>query len=181
MLELNNYKAISVGCRIGKIIEKGMQCQLLDYLVKHDFISVDQSAHLRNYSPQTCLYKVTGGWFSNINGDLITAICFLDIHKCFHTINHDNYIGKLEKYRILDKELPWFSYYICNRRHVVSCNGNLCNKEIATIGVPHGSTLCPLLFLIQLNDIIPYVIWITTKVLVTKSSILCTHAFASAG
>ena len=88
MLSINNYRPISVGCHVVRIVEKGIQSQLLDYLVSHDFISVDQSAYLRKISPQTCLHKIIDDWLSNLNDDLITAICFLDIQKCFDTIDH---------------------------------------------------------------------------------------------
>ena len=140
-------------------MEKGIQTQLLDYLVSrsHDFISVDQSAYLRNHSPQTCLHKVIDDWLVNLNDDLITAICFLDIQKCFDTIDHDVLKSKLKMYGIMENELKWFTSYMTNRKQLVICNGKSSREYNITIGVPQGSILGPALFLLYVNDITQHV------------------------
>ena len=62
-------------------MEKLINIQLLDYLAGHDFISIDQSAYLKNQSTQTSLHRVIDDWLENMNEGLLTGACFLDIRN----------------------------------------------------------------------------------------------------
>ncbi len=65
-----------------------IQAQKLKYFIKHDFISIDQFAFEKNHSTLICLYCVVDDWLEAINESEIVGICFLDIQKCFDSINH---------------------------------------------------------------------------------------------
>jgi hypothetical protein len=156
--EPGNYRPISVICHIAKIMEKIIHAQLIKYLTIHDFISIDQSAYLKNHSTQTSLHRVIDDWLENINEGLLTGACFLDIQKCFDTIDHDLLLAKLECYGIKDNELNWFHSYLSRRSQRVLSNGSLSKACDLQIGVPQGSILGPLLFLLYVNDIGNFVI-----------------------
>mgnify|MGYP000235322899 CR=1 FL=1 len=111
----SNYRPISIVCHIAKAMEKQIQKQLLTYLVRHNFISTDQSAFIRNHSTQTSLHKVIDDWLHNVNDGLITGVCSLDLHKCFDSINHNTLIKKLQKYGIKGAECSWFKSYLKGR------------------------------------------------------------------
>ena len=151
--EYNNYRPIAIIAHIAKIFERNIQRQLMHYMVINDFINIDQSAYREHHSTQTSILRITDDFIDNICDKLLTGVCLLDIKKCFDTISHVILKKKLSYYGIVDKELLWFSNYLLNRPQMVSVNGKVSSKNIVNIGVPQGTVLTPLLFMIFANDI----------------------------
>lgn len=134
-----NYRPISVIGHVAKIIEQIICSQLILYLEKHKFISPDQSAYLKQHSTQTSLHRVFDDWLENVNEDLITGACLLDISKCFDTIDHTLLLKKLDMFGIRNNEQRWFSSYLQNRRQSVFCHNKLSKSLNVESGVPQGS------------------------------------------
>jgi exonuclease III len=156
--EHGNYRPISIICHIGKIMEREIYKQFLHYLTEHAFISIDQSAYLKHHSTQTSLHRVVDDWLENMNNGQITGLCFLDIQKCFDTIDHELLLSKLKCYGIKNNELTWFTSYLSDRKQKVRCNGDISSELDISIGVPQGSVLGPFLFLLFANDLGSFVL-----------------------
>ena len=86
------------------------------------------------------------------NGEYVLGL-FLDFSKAFDTVNHDILFTKLEHYGIRGTALNWFHSYLSSREQFVEFNGTASSKQYITCGVPQGSILGPLLFLLYINDL----------------------------
>ena len=153
ILNESNYRPISVIGHIVKLTESEVKDQLVNYLEEHHLLTVDQSAYLKNHSTTTCLHKVIGEWQELIDDGEMIGACFLDISKCFDSIDHKILGTKLQKYGIKDNELNWFDNYLSGRTQKVICNNQLSKTCKMSIGVPQGSILGPILFLLFINDL----------------------------
>ena len=88
-------------------------------------------------------------WYANMDKGKLNGVVFLDIRKAFDSINHNILLEKLEtQFGISNNELKWFKSYLMNREQVCAINGHLSSPQKIVCGVPQGSILGPLLFLL---------------------------------
>ena len=94
-----------------KIFEKQVHKQLIEYLEAHAFITPYQSAYLKKHSTVTYLHRVVDDLCENIDDGDLCGVCFLDIEKCFDSINHKILLQKLKYYGVDTISLEWFQNY----------------------------------------------------------------------
>ena len=105
----------------------------------------------KNNSTTFALIEITEEIKETIDNKKYGCGIFIDLRKAFDTVNHDILLKKLEHYGIRGNALKWFRSYLTNRKQYVSLNGECSESKHITCGVPQGSCLGPLLFLIYIN------------------------------
>ena len=118
---------------------------------KHLFI--DQYGFRNLQSVVSCFLNCTNDWYVNIDKGKFTAMIFIDLKKAFDTVDHQILLNKMHNYGIDGLEHQWFSSYLDNCRQFCKVKGVCSDPADISIGVPQGSCLRPLLFLIYISDL----------------------------
>ena len=151
-LEVGNYRPVSVLSSLSKILERSVYWQLKEYLDRRDLIYRNQSGFRGGFSTDTCLLGLSDYMKCEIGKGKYVGMVLLDLQKAFDTVDHDIMLWKLKAIGVSSTE--WFSSYLSGRQQTVSISGSQsCFLDIAC-GVPQGSILGPLLFLIYVNDMV---------------------------
>ena len=151
--EASNYRPISILPIVSKIIEKIIFNQLYEYLTTNSLLAESQPGFRPQHSTVTALLEATNDWYLNIDNGLLNGALFLDLKKAFDTVNHEILLRKLQIYGVDLHSLRWFKSYLSNRKQSTFVNGTQSSYLYILCGVPQGSVLGPLLFLVYINDI----------------------------
>ena len=148
-----NYRPVAVLSCFSKILEKIMYKRLIDYIERHNILYDKQYGFRKNHSTEMAIIELTNKLTDAIDEGKLTAGIFLDLSKAFDTVDHSIIISKLEHYGIRGIALQWFRNYLLNRYQIVKFKNSQSEKKMIKCGVPQGSVLGPLLFLLYVNDI----------------------------
>jgi len=148
-----NYRPISLLSNIDKIIEKLMHKRLYSFLSKNNIIYNLQFGFRKSHSTSHALIYLTENVRKALDESYFCSGVFVDLQKAFDTVDHDILLHKLNHYGVRGVENNWFKSYLYERRQFVCINGVKSEEVVMHYGVPQGSVLGPLLFLIYINDL----------------------------
>ena len=150
--KMENYRPISVLTSFSKIFELVVHEQGYEYLEVNHLLTPFQFGFRKNRSTQHAVSIFTDEIRRGMDNRKLTGAAFIDLSKAFDTVDHGCILSKLECYGIVDRELSWFESYLFNRKQYVVVNNGKSERNTVLCGVPQGSVLGPLLFIIAINE-----------------------------
>lgn len=150
---MHNYRPISILPSISKIIERLMYNRLLSFLDTYKLLSNYQYGFRKNKSTEDAVINLCDYVTHCLDNGQVVLGMFVDVSKAFDSIDHTILLRKLLHYGVRGVAYSWFENYLSNRRQFVQSNNVSSNLHHIQHGVPRGSILGPLLFLIYVNDL----------------------------
>lgn len=147
--QLKNYRPVSNLPFLSKVLEKVVLSQLLSHLQSNNLSNPFQSAYRTGHSTETVLLRVVNDILTALDNDKLSVLLLLDLSAAFDTIDHDILLSRLhDVFGIRSTALLWFSSYLTDRKQYVKINGSSSPPAPLQFGVPQGSVLGPVLFVL---------------------------------
>ena len=152
-MDATNYRPVSHIIELGKIVEYVIHDQVYSHFAQHKLFHSNHHGFLSDHSTATALIQLQDLWLCAAEETKLSAALLLDLSAAFDIVDHSIFLDKLKVYKFSDQSIQWFASYLSDRKQIVQVESKFSDPEdLAEHGVPQGSILGPLIFIIFNND-----------------------------
>ena len=151
-LDPKNYRPVAILPILSKVVERVIFIQVVEYMSKNELFHPNHHGFRAGHSTTTAMIQMYDSWVQAVDKGELVGVCMLDMSAAFDVVDHSILLSKLQLYGFNDTALKWMGNYLSGRSQAVYVDGTMSSYLPVEVGVPQGSILGPLCYVLYTND-----------------------------